>query len=96
MTAQGYNPITVYLLCVASALCASPLFFAPPPLTVLRLHTRAPALRAPPSPSSFFLSIPHCGDVTPDDPRLWQTPPYLSSPSPCSSFRLRARVHSCT
>ncbi|KAJ7137076.1 hypothetical protein C8R44DRAFT_365384 [Mycena epipterygia] len=86
--------IAVYLLCAASALCAPPLLSAPPPLAMLRLHTPAPAPRAPLEPPSFFLGAPRCGDVTRTARDCVQTPPCLSSTSPCSWLRLHARVHS--
>ncbi|KAJ7089621.1 hypothetical protein C8R44DRAFT_818549 [Mycena epipterygia] len=87
MTAQGYNPITACLLCVASALCAPPLLsiLAPPLIAVVRLHIPASALRAP-------RPAPHLHHRRSSS----QTPSYLSSPSPCSSFRLGAGVHSHT
>ncbi|KAJ7115036.1 hypothetical protein C8R44DRAFT_795209, partial [Mycena epipterygia] len=87
--------IAVYLLRAAAALCTPPLSSVPhhppsPCCAYTRAYTPAPRPRR-----RCSSSVSRAAVTSPRPTRDYvQTPPYLSSPSPCSSRRLRARVHS--
>ncbi|KAJ7100412.1 hypothetical protein C8R44DRAFT_888238 [Mycena epipterygia] len=94
----------------AAALCVpSPSTFSapPPPLrttTIVHPRTttprRAPPTPAPPRPARHprHRRSSYVSDAAATSPRTTrdcvQTPPYLSSSSPCSLLRLRAHIHS--